>query len=288
MLQFSSSRLVLIATISLAIVFLNICDGYAQKLRIATYNVNCRNNQREEILGAINAADADVVCLQETTRPLEAFLVKHLASTYPHIHSAGHQGKILAERFTIAAKYELHDLVFHPPEAGLFGFYSAELELGKERVYLVAVHLAPFLVRPGAGLRKVIGAISEAETVHAREMEAILQSVNANKPTVILGDFNSVANLRAPQQLLANGFVDAVASAHENAEAHPTWFWPTKPLPLQLRIDYIFHTSQLKTLNAKVIQRKGSDHSLIVAEVELSKTKSRSSPNGKQPEGEKD
>lgn len=274
-------------SITAIVLLLLISDAYAQQLRIATYNVNCRNNQRDKILEAIKAVDADIVCLQETTRPLERFLAKQLATTYPHTHSAGHHGKIPAERFTIASKHQLHELIFHPPQAGLFGFYSAEFELGKERVHLTTVHLAPFLVRRGAGLREVIAAISEAEAVHAREMKSILQRVNANEPTIILGDFNSVANFRAPQQLVAKGFVDTFASAYENAEAHPTWSWPTKPLPLQLRIDYVFHTVHLKTLNAKVIRREGSDHSLVVAELELAKTRSRASPKGKQSDSKK-
>lgn len=83
----------------------------------------------------------------------------------------------------------------------------------------------------------------------------------------VLGDFNSISSFKAPQRLTGLGLIDAFASTHDDADSHPTWTWPTRPLPLALRIDYIFHTPHFTTTKAEIIRRDGSDHSLLVAEL---------------------
>ena len=58
----------------------------------------------------------------------------------------------------------------------------------------------------------------------------------------------------------------------EVRQEHPdkliTWQWPTRPLPVSLRIDYIFHSKHFRTQSAKVIDVTGSDHFLVVSDLE--------------------
>ena len=62
--------------------------------------------------------------------------------------------------------------------------------------------------------------------------------------------------------------VDSYASVTENADTHSTWQWPTRPIPLRLRIDYVFHSKHFRTVDSAIIRREGSDHSLVVATLE--------------------
>jgi endonuclease/exonuclease/phosphatase family metal-dependent hydrolase len=84
----------------------------------------------------------------------------------------------------------------------------------------------------------------------------------------VLGDFNSISTFVAPATLTKAGLIDSFAKAHpDDADAHATWRWPTRPLPIALRIDYIFHTPHFTTTASEIIRREGSDHSLVVSEL---------------------
>lgn len=253
----------------LVVAFLHATDACGQSIRIATYNLNWGNRRGDQVLDAIATADPDLICFQETTVQSEGFLRDRLSESHPHFHSIGHEGRYAAERFAFASKIELTDLSFAPPTAGLFGFYSARLRLADDTLHVIGVHLAPFQVRRGGGIGDAMTALSRTEEIHAIETAAVLKEVDPQVPTVIVGDFNSLSTFHAPKELAEFGFIDAYASVHKDADAHPTWHWPTRPLPLALRIDYIFHTKHFTTTEAAVIRREGSDHSLVLAELEL-------------------
>lgn len=254
-------------TIQLLLLFMLASHSHGQSIRVATFNVNWGNRRGDQVIDAITTAKADVLCLQETTLQSEQFLKSQLAGQYPVFHSVGHKGKYAAERFTIASKKELRDLTFHPPDAGLFGFYSATIQLRTKDVRILNVHLSPLLIRRGDGIRQAIEAFTDAEEKHTEEIEAIVRTIDVDQPTIVVGDFNSLSTFGAPQRLMKLGFQDAFASIHPNADAHPTWYWPTKPVPLAFRIDYIFHSSHFTAAKSEVIRRDGSDHCLVVADL---------------------
>jgi endonuclease/exonuclease/phosphatase family metal-dependent hydrolase len=255
----------------LIIVFLHTTDACGQSIRIATYNLNWANHRGDQVLDAIGTADPDLICFQETTVQSEAFLRSRLSKTHPHFHAVGHQGQYAAERFALASKIELAELSFVPPAAGLFGFYSAKLQFAGEVIHVVNVHLAPVLLGRGSGIRDAMAALSSTEEIHRAEIAAIAEVIDPQRPTIIAGDFNSLSTFNAPRKLVELGFVDAYASVHEDADNHATWHWPTRQLPLALRIDYIFHTRHFVTSEATIIRREGSDHTLVVAELKLAR-----------------
>ncbi|MHB1037688.1 MAG: endonuclease/exonuclease/phosphatase family protein [Pirellulales bacterium] len=251
---------------------------HGQSVRVATYNLNWGNRRVDQAIDAIMTAKADILCLQETTLQSEQLLHKRLADRYPEFHSVGHNGQYAAERFVLASTTRPRELAFHPPGRGLFGFYTAMFRIGNRDVRLVIVHLTPFQMRPGDGLRDALEALSTTEDVHAAEIEAVVKTVNADQPTIVLGDFNSLSTFKAPKRLVQLGFVDSFASVTAEPDTHPTWYWPTRPLPLSLRIDYVFHTRHFQTTKAEIIRRDGSDHYLVVAELRLGEPKRAPEP----------
>jgi endonuclease/exonuclease/phosphatase family metal-dependent hydrolase len=242
---------------------------HAETIRVATCNIYWNNRQPTSVLKAVEAASPDLVCFQETTPERERLLQLRLKNTYPHFYSSGHKGDFVEERFAFASKYELNSIKFMPPGAGLFGFYTGKIKLAETEVQVVNVHLSPFRPKPNARLRELMAEMSATEATHALEIDAILGTVDSTKPTVIVGDFNSISTFAAPKKLRAVGFIDAFSSVTDDADAHATWQWPSRPLPLSLRIDFIFHSSHFTTVNSKVVQVPGSDHSLVVAELRL-------------------
>ncbi|QDV87858.1 endonuclease/exonuclease/phosphatase family protein [Planctomycetes bacterium TBK1r] len=251
---------------SLLIVALTLAsNASADSIRVATYNLNWGNRRGDQVLDAIGAANPDLICFQETTVPSERFLRERLAKTYPYFHATGHDGRYAGERFAFASKIELTDVTFVPPTAGLFGFYSANLNLSGTHVRIVNVHLTPLQIKRGGGIRDAMAALSTTEDKHAIEIDAIVDAIDCQRPTIVVGDFNSISSFRAPRRLAGLGLIDAYASVHDDADTHPTWSWPTRPLPLALRIDYIFHTQHFTTMESEIVRRDGSDHSLVVA-----------------------
>jgi endonuclease/exonuclease/phosphatase (EEP) superfamily protein YafD len=240
-------------------------------IRIATYNINFGNTFGDDVLSAIAEARADILFLQETTLQSEAFLQPQLASWYPHFHAAGHQGRYAAERFVFASKYPLQDITFTPPEHGLFGSHTARCVIAGNEITLVNVHLTPVTLSrtDEAETTSLLSALWGTETAHAAEIKAICARLDLAQPTILAGDFNSLSTFAAPGHLRELGLVDSFASVHDDAEAHPTWFWPTRPVPLRARIDYVFHSSHFRTMSSQVIPRDGSDHYLLVSELQL-------------------
>ena len=240
-----------------------------QSVRIATFNVNYANRLGDQVLDAIAESKADILCLQETTGQSEGFLRKHLAATYPEFHSVGHQGHYYAERFVFASRTKPRDVIFVPPQHGLFGFYCATFPCGGTDVRVINVHLTPFGVPREATILEGMAAIAATESKHEGEIAEILKAVDASLPTIVAGDFNSLSSFQAPTTLVESGFVDSFAFIHADADKHPTWHWPTRPLPLKLRIDYIFHSKHFHTVDSTIIRRNGSDHFLLVSGLKL-------------------
>jgi endonuclease/exonuclease/phosphatase family metal-dependent hydrolase len=240
-------------------------------IRIATYNINWGNNGGEQLQDVIAKSKADIIFFQETTLQFEPTLRKQLAAVYPEFYSSGHLGKLPAERFAFASKVKLRDVKFHPPKTGLFGFYTATFFWGKDEIRLVSVHLTPIMVPQNATFMVAMNAVSAIEGKHATEIAAILKDLDPAIPTIIAGDFNSLSTFKAPKSLVEKGFIDSFAAIHlQDADQHPTWQWPTRPLPLKLRIDYIFHSKDLQTVKSEIIPQTSSDHFLVVSELKRS------------------
>jgi endonuclease/exonuclease/phosphatase (EEP) superfamily protein YafD len=243
----------------------------ADELRLATFNVNYGNRRGDLVLRAIEESSADIICLQETTLQSEQFLKRHLANEYPEFHVIGHDNKFYAERFAFVSRIAPRDLEFNGPKDGLFGFWCGTFTLGHRDIRVVNVHLKPFMLNRESAIVGIMGAVAATEDCHAKEIARIIKSLPDDLPVIVAGDFNSMSTFSAPQRMMSAGFIDSFAAVHENADAHPTWHWKTRPLPLSLRIDYIFHSNGLQTTRSRVIGPTGSDHSLLVSEFSLSK-----------------
>ncbi len=240
------------------------------KLRVATYNICWGNMDLDRIGDAIAQSEADIVLLQETTPRSEQYLSQRFRRTYRYVHFVGYRGAYAAERFGYLSKHRLTSLKFHPPVGkGLFGSYHARCRWQQQDIQLVNVHLMPLVIRRGARLTDVLGTYSQTEQVHAQEIERIVRQLEKDKPTVVAGDFNSLSAFVAPRRLKDLRFIDSLDSVTKDGDGAVTWQWPTRPLPLRLRIDYIFHSPHFQTNSARVVEVTGSDHHLVVSELAL-------------------
>lgn len=241
----------------------------ADNFRAATFNINWGNIDLPEIERVIKAANADIVCLQETTPVAERFLRRKLLSTYSHMYFKGFRGKFAAERFGFLSKTPLNAIQYEPPSKGLFGTYFATVTHHNRDIRIVNVHLNPFLIPKGSGFRQAFHAISKVEDIHKREIAAICAKFDPSQPTLVCGDFNSLSMLSAPTHLKSLGLTDSFESVTRTADSNPTWQWPVGRTHLRFRIDYVFHSNHFKTKASKILKTKASDHFLVMSELKL-------------------
>lgn len=262
------SMALLIATVTIA----EAAPSMAERpisIRVATYNVNWGNADLKELTATIQRAGADVVCLQESTALSEQHLQDSLKAVYPHMRFQGHEGRLAAERFGFLSKLPLRNVRFVPPRHGLFGTYCADIDVSGQTLQIINVHLAPLLVPRGAGVWDAYAALRQMEQTHSDEMRQITKEINRDIPTIIAGDFNSLATLQAPLLLKKAGFTDSFAAVTTNADSQPTWRWQLRSGTWALRIDYLFHSSHFMTQKSEVQESNASDHYLLVSELEV-------------------
>ena len=235
---------------------------------MATYNINWGNPNLPKIVASIREAKADLVLLQETNSQSEAYLRRNLKASYPHMVFRGNQGDYAAERFGVLAKSPLSGLKFLRPKAGLFGAWKVQASLAGQPIQIVNVHLEPIIVDQQEGIVGLFKAYSAMEATHRREIEHVVENLAPDVPTLIAGDFNSTSGLTAPRFLADKGLVDSFASVTKQPDEHRTWNWPFGKTELSLRIDYIFHSRQMKTLESRIIESDASDHHLLVSRLQ--------------------
>ena len=186
--------------------------------RLASWNINFGNQRVEQVAAELEKADADVVCLQETTRQSEDYLVSALKDRYPHHEAFGHQGLYYAERFLVLSKEPWQSIRYVPPSRRFFGCVLMEAIFCGTPVQIVSVHLAPFTGNGVDSLAGLYAAMGQTEVDHQHEIQAALELVSLKAPVVILGDFNSLAGMIAPRTLKEAGLADAFETLEPSAD----------------------------------------------------------------------
>ena len=234
-------------------------------IAIATYNVNWGNRAFARTARIILDAQADLVCIQESSPELERYLRRELSDAYPTILFRGDGDRFPAERFGLLSKHQVVKETFLPAKHGIFGTWIFELDVNGEIFQVANVHLDPVRLPERQNPLGILNHLAEADKIHAEEIAWIQEHLTPHLPTVIAGDFNSLSSGTAPAYLRARDWTDSFASVTESADSHATWRWSTRLLDLSGRIDYIFHTHDFVTLESRAADTTTSDHSLVVS-----------------------
>ena len=234
-----------------------------REFTIATYNVLYQNRDLPKLVATLNAAAADLVALQETNPESETVLRRELAAHYPHM--VFRSGTKVSDGFGFLSKAPLCHLRFLDPLPGSRGAWFAEVTLGGTRLEVVNVHLATPQLGHLQSLPAVMTAFQQAEELHAREIARIHALLTHARPGIVLGDFNSFSFFNAPTWLAQRGWVDSFASVTENADQRGTWDFRHADNRWSFRIDFIFHSPDLRTLNSRILSSPASDHYPVVS-----------------------
>ena len=235
-----------------------------KSLRIVTFNQLARNKNVSAVLNVIAAQQADVVILQEISKPLAQSL-SSLKQEYPYQSVALELGGL-----ALLSRYPLTEVESTMPLG--FEGQHAILDLNGRRIRLLNVHLPS----PWISVRRdlLIGRmpIITGYRTERREGEsaALLQAIDETQgPLIVLGDFNTTDREAYYRSMAAR-----MTDAFRQAAWGPGLTFPNGrqvrgvniPVPL-VRIDYVW-LRDLQALHAWTdCTYAGSDHCVVGADI---------------------
>lgn len=230
-------------------------------LRVVTFNVNFGLAGDPVTRRAVFEHDADVIVLQETTPRWEFELRSDPAiGGYPHLHfthSRGAGGQAILSRLPLVSVD-----VMAPPDDGWFPALRAVVDVGGHDVQLLGLHLRP----PVSDTGSYVSGYWNADRIHGSEIETYWQGLEADMPTIVLGDFNESASGAAIEWLEGKGLQNALPQFDPGAH---TWRWKTWIGRITHDLDHVLHDARLRLLDAKVVERGRSDHLPVVVDLAL-------------------
>jgi vancomycin resistance protein VanJ len=228
----------------------------ARQIRILTYNLHGATSGFEPIINIIDAADADIVALQELTEFAEARFATEFTDVYPHQVTFALGASVVGQG--ILSRYPLSDVDYW--ESGL-GNIRARVALDDAAMTLYNLHPPPPAVRAGLNA-------SGRNTALDQLLDRL---VDEDGSFILAGDFNMTDQAGDYARLTQTaGVNDAFREAGVG-------LGPTFPdmgyaasflryLPPLFRIDYVFYTAPFRAIEARVWQTSGgSDHYPVLA-----------------------
>lgn len=233
------------------------------RFRILTLNAggNAGAPEVTRIERTVGVLDADIVALQELTPETLARLRDALAGRYAYCH--GGWPAVVFSRLPIRAGCALRF-----PTRGSDA-QRVEIDVAGRTLVLFNVHIT----RPG---HELDGRLARFRLVRdydptTRDADAALVQAHAGRASsacVLAGDLNAT-EWSHPYRLLTTTLVDAFrAAARGWGNTYRLSLWPGRRLRVPVaRIDYVFHSRELVTLEARVGPDSGSDHLPVVADL---------------------
>jgi endonuclease/exonuclease/phosphatase family metal-dependent hydrolase len=225
-------------------------------LTVMTYNVLYATPD-EATVRAIEAADPDIVALQEVSEPRLRHIARELGY---YFHHHGEHEASGANDTGLLSRYPI----------SLVTRYGATIYLTvNDPIYVANVHLTPYPYEPYELRDETIGpdeAVAQARYTRFPQIKPVLASLDEplqrGRPVVLMGDFNEPSHLDwtadaaaaglhlgmevdwpISQEIIRHGFRDAYRAVHPDEVARPGPTWTTlqgDPNEVHDRIDMIY------------------------------------------------
>lgn len=236
-----------------------------QPVTVLTYNVGSGLALPDRLVPFLLASGADVIGLQEVDPDQAEAISAGTSEAYPYqiVRGTGFSGRSLLSRHPILYE-DWHDLSVGRPDL------HAVLDIAGHPISFVVAHPPP----PRVGRR---GVVFQPETL--RQIDRLAEIVREAAPGILVGDFNMTIRNPSYARLVESGLIDAYKTAAGRGGAtfplRPGKMQRVKhgmswvPLPAFTRVDYIWHTPELKAVEAWVAHGAGSDHRPVFARLLL-------------------
>jgi len=237
------------------------------QISLLSYNFRIGNPDLDETLAVIREADADLVAIQELSEPLADRLNEELADRYPYRQL--HVVVIVPGRDPIIrgqgvlSRYPIQDneFWFYDWLPQPLGHQRAELLVNGQTVVLYNVHVS----HPGL-TDSLLNTSYRDREVH----DLLARAADETAPVILAGDFN-LSDLSDAYGTITAQMTDTYRVAgfglglthpefvrgNSYSDIFPDWM----PITRLVRLDYVFHSQEWRTLAAKVWHSSGgSDH----------------------------
>jgi endonuclease/exonuclease/phosphatase (EEP) superfamily protein YafD len=218
-------------------------------LTLLTYNVYVNNTDFEGVADIIRASDADFVALQEMRSEMFDFLEYTFNPVYPYIiPQDGQSVTILMSRYPIRSS---------ETEAGT----SAIIDVNGQEIIVYAVHLPVPL------------GDFFASNQRSHQLDVLLeQAARFDMPQILMGDFN-ITDATRDYRRIVQQFTDVYRQIRMGlGTTFPNWRGvnpESRGLPALIRLDYVFISSNIIPIDARVIRDGFSDHYALIAHLRL-------------------
>jgi endonuclease/exonuclease/phosphatase family metal-dependent hydrolase len=137
------------------------------------------------------------------------------------------------------------------------GYLGAVIEVVGEEILFISTHLQHI------NDSSVHDQDPEADLypVHHEQIATILEEWGGRQPAILVGDFNARPDWRQMSELRAAGWLDAWDQAGQGSG------YTANAVDPRYRIDYVFHTTDLETVDAGNIISLASDHLSVIADI---------------------
>ena len=231
--------------------------GNGPAIKIMSFNVLWSNHDYPKIAAMIRAVQPDLIGLQEVRPADVTALAEALDGQYPYqaVHPADSFHTVgLLSRFPIESLIPLPN---PPLERGI----QAVVRVGDRPLSVVVVHLAPNNM-PLQPLSEFVAVTKARYAQRAAEVAYLEQSLRARTmPTMIMCDCNMTDTSETYARLHA---VIGDSFQERGWGFGHTLRVAAVPFPVQ-RVDYIWHTNELSTVDASIGSDGGSDHLPMIA-----------------------
>ncbi len=241
-------------------------------LRVMTFNHLFSNGRAADVLAAIRAQDADVVALQELSKPVAAAIQASLRDIYPYQYLRpfeNQQGLGIISRQPFISADEVQNNVRGQ---------QVTLSIDGQMLTIMNIHLGGPMIdtRHIAGIPLVVGYDPQSTDRQVGRLASLTDAIDG--PLIVMGDFNT--SDREPRY-------SVLAARMHDAFRETSWgfgftfpdhkrFGPiTVPFPL-LRIDYVWSKNGVLPAAAHVeCNNTGADHCFLVADLRLAAANGR-------------
>jgi endonuclease/exonuclease/phosphatase family metal-dependent hydrolase len=240
-------------------------------LRLMTFNAHYESAP-EASADAITKVDADVICLQESTKAWEEYARTQLGQRYPH---AIFHHETYAGGSAILSRYPMTELLYEMPPMSWFHGLGVKIKTDIGDVKLLNIHL-----RPGASGQGGLTYLNyfRLPKIHPQEVDHLykrMSGLGGDAPLIVMGDFNESDDGKAIQYLTERGFTRALAAFDPDSS---TWHGRVLGIALAARCDHILYSSQFRCLDAAVLKEGASDHRPVVAVLTMGDAKPTTQP----------
>ncbi|HVE87392.1 MAG TPA: endonuclease/exonuclease/phosphatase family protein [Myxococcales bacterium] len=235
----------------------------AFELTVLTHNVLFTGGDPDATVGALVAADADVVALQEVTPAWAARLERALRADHPYALLEPYEGAL---GYALYSRYPLTGPATLRPR-GHHGFAQcARLELPPGPVPICNLHLSP---PPLTTRLKALEANARTRAAQWERVKAFLDMGGGRGPALAVGDLNT-GDYEPLYRRISSEFIDAAGSvALLPARTFPNPALSPAGVGPLVRIDYVLARGGVQPLDVTVGRVTGSDHLPVRAVLRL-------------------